>query len=155
MAARHGIILAKSIPAKKYGIRTGETILEARQKCPDLIIVPPNYSLYERCSKAFVEILKNYTPIIEQYSIDECFLDMSATQELWGDPITAATHIKNKSEITWDLRLILEYPIISYWQRWHRILKSRIESIHYIRMKSGRKCGRFLYPIYFMLEELH
>lgn len=96
MAARHGIILAKSILAKKYGIRTGDTIVEARQKCPDLIIVPPNYSLYERCSKAFVDILKNYTPTVEQYSIDECFLDMSATQELWGDPITAATHIKNQ-----------------------------------------------------------
>lgn len=96
MAARHGIILAKSIPAKKYGIKTGESILEARQKCPALIIVPPNYSLYERCSKAFVDILKNYTPAVEQYSIDECFLDMSATQELWGDPITAAIQIKNQ-----------------------------------------------------------
>lgn len=96
MAARHGIILAKSIPAKKYGIKTGETIMEARQKCPGLIIVPPNYGLYERCSKAFVDILKNYTPAVEQYSIDECFLDMSATQELWGDPVTTAIQIKNK-----------------------------------------------------------
>lgn len=96
MAARHGIILAKSIPAKKYGIRTGESILEARQKCPKLIIVPPNYNLYERCSKAFVELLKRYTPEIEQYSIDECFLDMSATQELWGDPEETAHQIKNE-----------------------------------------------------------
>lgn len=53
IAARHGIILAKSIPAGKYGIKTGETILEARRKCPDLMLVPPNYELYEKCSAAF------------------------------------------------------------------------------------------------------
>ena len=54
---RHGIILAKSIPAKSYGIKTGETIPEARRKCPDLILVPPDYKLYEKCSAAFMEIL--------------------------------------------------------------------------------------------------
>ena len=50
MALRHGIILAKSIPAKKYGIKTGQTILEAKRKCPTLVLVPPNYNLYEQCS---------------------------------------------------------------------------------------------------------
>ena len=55
---RHGIILAKSIPAKKYGIKTGETILEAQRKCPGLVLVPPNYSLYEKCSAAFMDILR-------------------------------------------------------------------------------------------------
>ena len=58
MAMRHGIILAKSIPAKKYRIQTGESILEAKQKCPNLILVPPNYGLYERCSKAYMGILQ-------------------------------------------------------------------------------------------------
>ena len=71
MAMRHGIILAKSIPAKKYHIQTGETILEAKQKCPDLLLVPPNYSLYEQCSKAFMEVLLQYSPDVEQYSVDE------------------------------------------------------------------------------------
>lgn len=69
MAMRHGIILAKSIPAKKYRIQTGESILEAKQKCPNLILVPPNYGLYERCSKAFMGILQEYSPTVEQYSI--------------------------------------------------------------------------------------
>ena len=84
MAMRHGIILAKSIPAKKYRIQTGESILEAKQKCPNLILVPPNYGLYERCSKAFMGILQEYSPTVEQYSIDEAFVDMTGTELLWG-----------------------------------------------------------------------
>ena len=96
MAMRHGIILAKSIPAKKYHIQTGETILEAKQKCPDLLLVPPNYSLYEQCSKAFMEVLLQYSPDVEQYSVDEAFIDMSGTDKLWGDPVTAANRIRSQ-----------------------------------------------------------
>lgn len=95
MAMRHGIILAKSIPAKQYHIKTGETILEARQKCPELILVPPNYGLYETCSGAFMDILRQYTPCVEQYSIDEAFMDMTGTQDLWGDPVTCAARIRD------------------------------------------------------------
>lgn len=95
-AMRHGIILAKSIPAKKYQIRTGETIPEAKQKCSDLILVPPNYSLYEQCSKAFMEVLLQYSPDVEPYSIDEAFIDMSGTGKLWGDPVTAAHRIRSQ-----------------------------------------------------------
>ena len=96
MAMRHGIILAKSIPAKKYHIKTGETILEARQKCPDLMLVPPNYRLYEQCSKAFMDILRKYSPSVEQYSIDEAFVDMTGTDKLWGSPMEAANRLKNE-----------------------------------------------------------
>lgn len=74
---RHGIILAKSIPAKKYGIQTGEPVADAKRKCPDLVIVPPNYSLYHRSSTALIGILKRYTDRIEQFSIDEAFMDMT------------------------------------------------------------------------------
>ena len=96
MAMRHGIILAKSIPAKKYHIKTGETILEARQKCPDLMLVPPNYRLYEQCSEAFMDILRKYSPSVEQYSIDEAFVDMTGTEKLWGAPMEAANRLKNE-----------------------------------------------------------
>ena len=74
---RHGIILAKSIPAKKYHIQTGETVVSAKQKCPELVLVPPNYDLYNRSSKALIRMLEDYTDRIEQYSIDEAFLDMT------------------------------------------------------------------------------
>ena len=96
MAMRHGIILAKSIPAKKYHIKTGETILEAKQKCPELILVPPNYNLYERGSKAFMDILRQYSPTLEQYSIDEAFVDMTGTEKMWGNPLTAAYRMKDQ-----------------------------------------------------------
>ena len=95
MATRHGIILAKSIPAKKYGIKTGETILEAQRKCPGLVLVPPDYGLYEKCSAAFMEILREYSDIVEQYSIDEAFLDMTASCGLFGGPVETAERIRD------------------------------------------------------------
>lgn len=96
MTMRHGIILAKSIPAKKYNIQTGETILEAQQKCPELILVPPNYGLYEQCSAAFMEILREYSDVVEQYSIDEAFVDMTNTCHLFGTAEETAELIKNR-----------------------------------------------------------
>lgn len=78
---RHGIILAKSIPAKRYHIQTGEPVIDAKRKCPDLILVPPNYDLYNRSSRAFLKILAHYTDKVEQYSIDEAFLDMTGCTE--------------------------------------------------------------------------
>lgn len=96
MALRHGIILAKSMSAKKYGIQTGMTIIEARQKCPKLYMVPPNYSLYQSCSKAFIDILKEYTPLVEQYSIDEAFMDMTETISLFGEPAAVAKALKDR-----------------------------------------------------------
>ena len=71
---RHGIVLAKSVPAKKYKIQTGESLFEARNKCPNLLIVPPDYKVYVKASKALRELLKTYTPEVEVFSIDECFL---------------------------------------------------------------------------------
>ena len=96
MAARHGIILAKSVPAKKYGVKTGETIGEARRKCPSLYMVPPNYGLYQRCSAAFVTVLRTYSPAVEQYSIDECFVDMSGIEAAERDPVRAADELRER-----------------------------------------------------------
>ena len=93
---RHGIILAKSIPAKQFNIKTGESLMEAKQKCPDLIIVPPNYNLYEQCSAAFIRILREYSDTVEQYSIDEAFVDMTATYHLFGTPEETAYIIKDR-----------------------------------------------------------
>lgn len=95
-AKRHGIILAKSLPAKAYGIKTGESLAEARLKCPKLLIVPPHYSLYEKCSAALMDILLSYTPEVEQYSIDEAYLDMSLTDKLWGPPAEAADRMRRQ-----------------------------------------------------------
>lgn len=71
---RHGIVLAKSISAKKFNIKTGESLYEARQKCPNLLVVPPDYKVYVRASRTLREHLKKFTPDVEMFSIDECFL---------------------------------------------------------------------------------
>ena len=96
MEKRKGVILAKSTPAKAYQIQTGEPIVSALKKCPELMIVKPNFEQYVRCSKAFMGILREYTPIVEQYSIDEAFMDMRGTEGLYGDPIQLAHLIKDR-----------------------------------------------------------
>jgi DNA polymerase-4 len=93
---RHGIILAKSIPAKSFGIGTGMSLLEARQKCPNLAVYPPNYDLYMCCSNAMFEILSEYSPLIQRYSVDECWMDYSASCSRFGDTITVAYEIKER-----------------------------------------------------------
>ena len=94
--SRHGIILAKSIPAKHYGVRTGESIAQARRKCPCLVVVPPDFSLYVRCSAAFLDILKEYAPKVEPFSIDEAFCDMTGTELLYGDLVAFAHKLKDE-----------------------------------------------------------
>ena len=96
VALRHGIILAKSIPAKRYGVKTGEALWEAKRKCPGLVLVPPNYGLYERCSAALMEILRDYSDVVEPYSIDEAFVDMSASCHLFGTPKEVGQKIKDR-----------------------------------------------------------
>ena len=94
--SRRGIILAKSIPAKRYGVQTGEPIAQALRKCPSLVLAPPDFQLYHHSSLAFVAILRKYAPVVEQFSIDECFLDMSGTARLYPDPVAIAHKIKDE-----------------------------------------------------------
>ena len=93
---RHGIILAKSIPAKQYGIKTGDMLSEAIQSCPELVIADPHYDLYEANSKAFMKILREFSPTVEQYSIDEAYCDMTEMQALYGAPVVAAHLLKDR-----------------------------------------------------------
>ncbi len=93
---RTGIILAKSIPAKKLGIKTGEPVSMALRKCPALFLAKPDFRLYEKNSNAFMDICRRYAPVVEKFSIDECFLDMTGTGLLYPDPIEIAHVIKNR-----------------------------------------------------------
>lgn len=96
-ASRHGIVLAKSIPSKKFGIQTGEPVVDAKRKCPNLVVVPPEYFLYMMCSSAMIEIMKDYCDKIQVFSIDECFLEMTGMEKLLGnDYIKIATEIKER-----------------------------------------------------------
>lgn len=94
--SRTGIVLAKSIPAKKYGIVTGEPVAMAIRKCPGLVIVPADFRIYEQASRAFKSICESYAPEMESFSIDEVFLDMTGTSRIYEDPIKTAYEIKDK-----------------------------------------------------------
>ena len=94
--ARHGIVLAKSTLAKQCGVLTGEPVVKALQKCPELYIAKPNHSLYLERSRAFMALLRRYAPVVEQFSIDEAFCDMTGTEGLYGDLVAFAHKIKDE-----------------------------------------------------------
>lgn len=93
---RRGVVVAKSMPAKKAGIKSGEPLYLARRKVDKLYVVNSKKEQYIKYSNAFYNILCKYTPIIERYSIDECFMDMTGTKRLFGDPIKLAYKIKDE-----------------------------------------------------------
>ena len=94
--SRRGIVVAKSIPAKKYGVTTGEPVSMALRKCPELVCVPGDFALFETCSRAFKKICASYAPVMESFSIDEVFLDMSGTEKIYPDPVKLACEIKDR-----------------------------------------------------------
>ena len=95
---RHGIVLAKSPVAKKYGIKTAETLYLARKKCKNLLVFPSNHDFYEKKSRELFNYLSSITPIIEVFSIDECFLDLTKTNYLYNDYLRLAYNIKSEIE---------------------------------------------------------
>ena len=94
--ARHGIVLAKSQEAKAYGIKTGEVIWQAKQKCPGLIVLPPNYPLYLRFSRMIRGLFAEYTSQVEPFGLDECWLDVTSSAHLFGDGPEIAEQIQER-----------------------------------------------------------
>lgn len=92
---RHGIILAKSELAKKAGVKTGMVNWEARQRCPGLILIPPQYDQYLKYSKLTQAIYDRYTDLIELFGMDECWLDVTGSQSLFGTPLQIAESIRH------------------------------------------------------------
>lgn len=90
---RHGVVLAKNAIAKKAGVKTGDVIWEAKQKCEGLVIVPPHFNLYSDYSKRVFEIYTHFTPNVEPFGPDECWLDCSGCQRLFGNGVDIATKI--------------------------------------------------------------
>lgn len=96
MAKRHGVVLAKSIPAKAYGIVTGEPIVNALRKCPSLTLEPPDHDLYHRRSHELMTLLSDFCPDIEQVSVDECYMDYTPVSRQYSSPEAAAHLIKEQ-----------------------------------------------------------
>ena len=94
--ARHGIVLAKNYEAKKFEVQTGDPMWMAKQKCPDIIFVPPHYDLYMKHSKLVREIYSEYTDQVEPYGLDECWLDVTGSTSLFGSGKEIANEIRKR-----------------------------------------------------------
>ena len=94
--SRHGVLLAKSVPAKKYGIRTGEPVANAFRKCTNLVTAPPDHKLYHQYSERLMVFLRSYTDQIEQVSVDECYMDFTEIAGNYSSPVEGAMEIKNE-----------------------------------------------------------
>lgn len=97
---RSGIVLAKSPLAKKKGVVTGETIYNAKKKCPHLEVYPPEFSYYKKMSNALFNLISKYTPDLEKMSIDECFIDYTPIMHIYGNPLKFAYNLKNEVKNT-------------------------------------------------------
>ena len=93
--SRHGVVLAKSPAAKRYGIRTGEPVANAFRKCPNLVTAPPDHKMYREKSRLLMEYLRTFTKEIEQVSVDECYMDFTSIAGRWSSPIDGALEIKD------------------------------------------------------------
>ena len=122
---RRSIISAASIPAKKVGIKTAQPLSMAMRICPTLVVVGGDWEWYKRCSDGFIEICRSYSSVLQQFSIDECFIDMSF--RCYGkDPVEVATQLKDevktklgftvkKSQVRTPLgqiKAVGEYPLV-------------------------------------------
>ena len=151
---RTGIIVAKSIPAKKYGVQTGEPVAMALRKCPNLVVVPSDFRLYTKNSQAFKAICKSYAPAMESFSIDEVFLDMTGTSLIYPDPIATACEIKDK--IYQELGFTVNVGIST-----NKLLAKmasdfeKPNKVHTLsRKKFRQKCGLFPSEICYFWEKL-
>lgn len=100
---RHGIILAKSEEAKKFGVKTGEAIWQAKKKCPQLITLPPNFSKYVEYSKSVKEIYYKYTDMVESFGLDEAWLDVTGSTRLFGNGYEIAQKIRSRIKKELDI----------------------------------------------------
>ena len=91
---RHGIVLAKNYKAKAFNVQTGDAVWQAKQKCRDLVIVPPHYEEYLKYSKLARSVYERYTDQVEPYGMDECWLDISGTEGIYGSPEKVANEIR-------------------------------------------------------------
>ena len=91
---RHGIVLAKNYKAKAFDVKTGDAVWQAKQKCKDLVVVPPHYEEYIKYSKLARSVYERYTDQVEPYGMDECWLDISGTESLFGSPEKVANEIR-------------------------------------------------------------
>ena len=106
---RHGIVLAKNYKAKAFDVKTGDAVWQAKQKCKDLVVVPPHYEEYIKYSKLARSVYERYTDQVEPYGMDECWLDISGTESLFGSPEKVANEIRETMKFELGLTISVGY----------------------------------------------
>lgn len=114
---RHGIILAKNMPAKRMGVQTAETIWQARQKCPDLILLPPHHDEYQAMSERINAIYCSVTDQVEPFSVDESWLDVTGSQRLFGDGRTIADMLRRRIREELGITISVGVSDNKYWAK--------------------------------------
>ena len=160
---RHGIVLTRNYVAKPYGIKTGEAIWQARQKCPNLVVLPPDYREYIRFSRMAREIFEDYTDRIEPFGLDESWLDVTGSTGLFGSPLTIAEEISERfkfelgitvsigvanKQIVYPLPVILVLPTTRSPRSLAATTKSRTRLLASRRTTTSRSCIRCRWRIY-------
>ena len=129
---RSGVVLAACPLAKRYGVKNAERLWEAQAKCPDAVIVRPRMQQYIDVSVMITELFERYTDLVEPYSIDEQFLDVTGSRRLFGDPFTIAERIQQAGRIRRSRK----------WLATILPKKTHPASTDWICQISGRICGR-------------
>ena len=140
---RHGIVLTKNEIAEQYGIKTGEALWQAKQKCPGLIIFPPNFPLYIRFSRLVREILLEYTDQLEPFGVDECWIDVTGSEGLFGRSETLAKEIQQR---IWK-ELGITVSIGASWNKVTAKLGSDYRKPYGLTMLSKSNYKAIVYPL--------
>ncbi|MCA0754646.1 DNA polymerase IV [Paenibacillus sp. N4] len=99
---RKGIIVTCSYAARKMGIKTGMTVRQALKLCPEIILIKPDFDLYRKYSRGFMSIARQYTPLVESVSIDECYMDITGSK-IFGSPLEIAEQLQKRIRSEWSL----------------------------------------------------
>lgn len=138
---RHGIVLAKNYAAKAFGVATGDAVWQAKQKCKDLVIVPPHYEEYIKYSKLARSVYSRFTDQVEPYGMDECWLDISGTEKLYGSPERVANEIKEIIKFELGLTISVGVSFNKIFAKLGSDMK-KPDAIHLYMKHSVDKSGR-------------
>ena len=141
-SSRHGIVLAKSSLAKSYGIQTGEPVVNAFRKCPNLVTAPPNHKMYREKSRMLMDFLRTYTKKIEQVSVDECYMDFTELVGRYPTPVDGAMEIKEEVKKRFGFTVNIGISSNKLLAKMASDFQ-KPDRIHYFRKRFRRKCGRF------------
>ena len=152
--ARHGIVLTADYIAKKYGVKTGMALWQAKQVCPDITFVSPRMDLYLRFSRMAHEIYAEYTDRQEPYGIDECWLDVTGSSSLKGDGLLIAQEISRRMKSELGITVSVGVSFNRYLQSLVQTIRNLMQSQLCIRVSLSRRHGHFRWQIFYTLAKV-